>query len=359
MIVSYIKNLQNVFEKAQNESLSAELNCIFNESARHLPLAISAFIILRQGQTTEFYRLLQKKSELRYSKNFKNQTLIFEYDIKTEKENQATEIETTLLLDLVALYLNERVDHYFEKEAIEDFLKDQNEESAALIRMFCHDLVNPLSILNMSMEFLEDADEDKKFSSILNRMKKSSEALFNIIQSIRELNSLQGRRKNLTLEMLSLNDIFEECKKSFQDELNKKQIQLTLKLPQDKDVHFLADRQTFLNYIFNNLISNAIKFSRDHSRVELAAEKIADQLVLSIVDHGIGMNDQQLAKIFKFDKAIQRLGTHGEAGHGFGLQFCRYALKLHGFKLQISSQESKTDDVPGGTTVKLTIPLSA
>lgn len=359
MIVSYIKNLQNIFEKAQNESLSVELNYIFNESVRQLPVAISAFTILRQQKTTEFYRLLQKKSDYHYSKCFKNQTLNFEYDIKLDHGHRASDAEAGLLLDLIALYLNERIDHYYEKESIEEFLKDQNEENAALIRMFCHDLVNPLSILNMSMEFLEDADEEKKFSSIINRMKKSSEALFNIIQSIRELNALQGRRKNLVLEMLSLNDIFEECKKNFQDELDKKQIQLTLKLPQDKDVHFLADRQTFLNYVFNNLISNAIKFSRDHSRVELAAEKITDQLVLSIVDHGIGMNDQQLAKIFKFDKAIQRLGTHGEAGHGFGLQFCRYALKLHGFKLQISSQESKTEDLPGGTTVKLTIPLSA
>lgn len=357
MVINSIKKLQEILEKAQNESLSAELNFIFNESAQHLPFAINSFSVSRsnsaQEKASEFYRILQKTSNYQYRKSFKNQTLYFEYDSQNVQE------EASLLIDLLALYLNERVEHFYEKEKIEEYLKDQNEEHAALLRMFCHDLVNPLSILNMSLEFMEDTDEDKKFTSIFNRMKKSSESLQHIIQSIRDLNALQGRRKNLILETLSLNEIFEECKKGFQAQLQEKQIQLTLKLPDDKDVQFLADRQTFLNYVFNNLISNAIKFSRDHSRVEIAAEKIADQLILSIVDHGIGMNDQQLAKIFKFDKAVQRLGTHGESGNGFGLQFCRYALKLHGFKLQISSQESKTEELPGGTTIKLTIPTSA
>lgn len=359
MLIVHIRKLQEILTNVQRNSLSGEINFIFNQSGHNLPFTITSFKVVRADQEIDLYNILNIPTNEEYSKKFNNQLLSFKYIHQSNHQEQLAKNDVHLLIDLMAIFLNERLEDYFEKENIENILHEQNEESAALIRMFCHDLVNPLSILNMSIEFLEDEDENKVFTKTINRMKKSSESLLRIIQSIRELNALQVRRKTLTLETLSLHSVFTECKTNFKDELAQKNINLELILPQNKDVEFLADRETFLNYIFQNLISNAIKFSRENSNIAIVAEKIADQLHLSIIDHGVGMNNQQLSKIFKFDKAMQRLGTQGEAGHGFGLQFCRYALKLHGFKFHISSLESKNEESPGGTVVKLTIPMSA
>lgn len=357
MINKFIHQLQEILASAPQDNLSNELSYIFQESQKTLPFEIISLSIIDNNlpapSAVDFYRVLNKNCDHKLEKQFKDKNIVIEYKFLGNKE------DATLLVEILALYLNQKLESFLEKQKLEDLLKNQNEENSALVKMFCHDLVNPLSILNMSLEFLEDSEVNIQYANILSRMKKSSESLQYTIQSFRELNALQNKNKNLFLEKLSLVAIFNECKKNFQPTLDAKNITLKLKLPNQNDVEFFADRQTFLNYIFNNLISNAIKFSKENSTVEIVAEKESNQIYLSIVDHGLGMNNQQINNIFKFDKSVQRLGTHGEAGSGFGLQFCRYALNLHGFKLQISSKEKDSTQSESGTTFKLTIPISA
>lgn len=350
-----LENLIQQLSASSDEILSVEINHVFNYLSHAYPLKVTSFSVNRNSQDQVLYQILQSQSEYLFTQKFKNQTLYFKFSI--DKGLDVKESEN--ILRIVAIHLNGRLNQYFEKEQIEDLLLNQHEEHFAFLKMFCHDLANPLSILKMSLEFIEEADSENQFTSILKRMIKSTNSIHELIQSVRELNTLQSRMKTLQVEPLSLKEVFKECKGKFQSALDEKNLELTLNLPKNEDVHFLADRQTFLNYILNNLISNAIKYSHPSSSIEIVGERIADQLVLNVVDHGIGMNDQQLAKIFKFDKNLQRLGTNGETGHGFGLQFCKYAVKLHGFQFQISSQESKSEETLGGTTISLTIPLSA
>ncbi len=355
MIVSYINKINELLSLERSDHFDKNLYVFLNQLEQNLSIVITHYSLEKDNQIFNFYTHSKCRSLITYKKLINKNKIVFEYSTP-ENMNSKT---TYALLDYIAIILNEWSELFLLKENYENILRDQKEERSSLLSMFCHDLANPLSIINMSIEFIEDADIKNQFTPITNRIKKSGESILNIIKSIRELNALKSGKKILHLEPISLNQVFIEFKEKYKQNILDKNITLILSTPNAKDIEFIADRHTFINYVLNNLISNSLKYSRENSKIEILAKKNNEKIDISIIDYGIGMSEQQVTRIFKFDKTQQRLGTHGETGEGIGLQFCRYALLLHGFKLHIASQQSNDEKENGGTTVTLTIPMSA
>ena len=113
----------------------------------------------------------------------------------------------------------------------------------------------------------------------------------------------------------------------------------------------LSVYDTALHQVFQNLITNAIKFKRKDTQphIRIYSEQINDIWRFSVSDNGIGISQNHFEKVFEI---FQRLHTHDEyEGSGIGLANCKKIIQLHDGKIWI---ESKPGD---GTTFHFTIPL--
>jgi signal transduction histidine kinase len=102
--------------------------------------------------------------------------------------------------------------------------------------------------------------------------------------------------------------------------------------------------------ILRNLISNAIKFTKDFGLILVSIEKLDDDVLIKIKDTGVGMDEKQISKLFKLDETHSTVGTSGERGTGLGLLLCKELIEKQGGKMWIESL------VNSGTTFYFTLP---
>jgi two-component system, sensor histidine kinase and response regulator len=96
--------------------------------------------------------------------------------------------------------------------------------------------------------------------------------------------------------------------------------------------------ENMLATVLRNLLSNAVKFTPHGGKVVLAAEEDGGWQMLTVADTGVGMNAEQLARLFRIDTHFSCPGTDSEQGHGMGLILCRELVELNRGTIQASSR---------------------
>ena len=169
-----------------------------------------------------------------------------------------------------------------------------------------------------------------------------------VLTHVKELKALEAGKLYLTLEPTGIQEIFTIAQIIFEDSLAAKNITLTL-IDEAPDAKFLAHKSSFSNTVFNNFISNAIKFSPNGA--EIIVKTSVDELfyIITITDQGIGIPEEIGRNLFKVGQETSRKGTHGEGGTGFGMTLAKTYLLHYNAELNFTSQsEGKT-----GTTFEL------
>ena len=106
-----------------------------------------------------------------------------------------------------------------------------------------------------------------------------------------------------------------------------------------------------LKTVARNLLSNAIKFSKEGSEVLVKMEVIEGVAVVSVQDHGCGINEEGQKKLLHTDTHFSTFGTNNEEGSGLGLLLCQDFVTKNGGKLWFTSKEGE------GSTFSFSIPL--
>jgi two-component system, sensor histidine kinase and response regulator len=105
-----------------------------------------------------------------------------------------------------------------------------------------------------------------------------------------------------------------------------------------------------LEIIFNNLISNAIKYNRDGGTVDCSILEENDQVSISVKDSGIGMTEQEMGKLFQDFVRIKNEKTKNITGSGLGLSIVKKLTENYGGKINVSSIPDQ------GSTFIVTLP---
>ncbi len=116
--------------------------------------------------------------------------------------------------------------------------------------------------------------------------------------------------------------------------------------------NILADEVHFTNVI-NNLLDNAVKYSKDNLLIRISTYNIAHQLRIKIEDNGIGMNKETLNRIFEKFYRAHTGNLHNVKGFGLGLSYVKTIVKAHHGKIKAESTIGK------GTTFIVDMPLAA
>ena len=117
---------------------------------------------------------------------------------------------------------------------------------------------------------------------------------------------------------------------------------------QAKNITFDLDEMASANYygskeliaqVWQNLISNAIKFSSDDGKITISVKKDNHDITVKITDEGIGMSEETIKHIY--DKFYQGDSSHSSAGNGLGLALVKRIITISGGKIEIQSELNK------------------
>jgi len=114
--------------------------------------------------------------------------------------------------------------------------------------------------------------------------------------------------------------------------------------------HYVEVDNNLISMVFRNLINNSIKFTPRNGKIEIESYDIGDFIRVDIRDNGVGIDKDDLPKLFRKDIKFTTLGTEGEEGTGLGLLVAREYIQMHGGELHIDSEKNK------GTIVFFTLP---
>lgn len=217
--------------------------------------------------------------------------------------------------------LEEKLREHAAKLELSDSLK------GLFIDIMGHDLLNTLTVIRGVVNLLLKEPNLKEYRKHLDVLESNVDRLIKTIEDVQVYVKLRGvgglKREEIDLTCLAL-----EVINNYREAASAKGIEMTWELPKKCP----ARVNPLIRYIFDNLISNAIKYSPPQSRVEVEIKDLRADYEIRIKDYGPGIPDQFKEVIFQ---RFERGGKKGVKGTGLGLAIVKRVVELHGGRVHV------------------------
>jgi PAS domain S-box-containing protein len=229
-------------------------------------------------------------------------------------------------------------------------LRQANAMKDKFFSLIAHDLKNPFgSILGFSNLLVEAYDnfDDKQRKSFIKNISEVSENTFKLLQNLLEWSKTQTGKFEFKPVKIDIKEIAEENISVLKSAAGNKKIRVYNKV--DSESKAYAD-ENMVKAIIRNLLTNAIKFTHHHGKVEISTKNSGDFIEICIADNGKGISPEDQTRLFRIDDQFKTLGTDHEEGSGLGLILCKEFVEKHNGKIWVESK-------PGsGSKFKFTLP---
>ncbi|MEO9964417.1 MAG: HAMP domain-containing sensor histidine kinase [Reichenbachiella sp.] len=208
-------------------------------------------------------------------------------------------------------------------------LKKLIEEKEYIIRILAHDLKNPLSNITSLIHLLAIEDKTEMREKYIEMINQSSTKSQHLINRVLEMELSDQSNLKIEWEILDLKLVIDEMIDQMRIAAEKKGIKLLLK---DEASHSLINGdKTYLPLIFENFISNAIKFSEKDTEIKVELTNEDGLVQVKVSDQGPGIRKEEEIDLFKKFSKLSARPTDGESSSGLGLSLVkRYADLLNG-----------------------------
>jgi CheY-like chemotaxis protein len=190
-------------------------------------------------------------------------------------------------------------------------------------------------------------EERNEYIGIIN---KSADRLMNTINQIVEISQIQAGQTKVNLSKIRIKDIESELMDNFRSLAESQGLGITLRNELPENLEHLTTDGLKLVSILSNLISNAIKFTKEGT-VDLAICKRDDLLEFAVADTGIGLAEDKLSIIFERFMQADTSNTRQFEGSGLGLSISKAYAEMLGGKIRVKSEKGK------GSLFCLNVPL--
>ncbi len=197
-----------------------------------------------------------------------------------------------------------------------------------------HEIKTPLAVIQNYTTLLKDESlSPEQRSEYLCAVNDATKNLSALISNILKLNKLENQEIYPNLEKINLCENICESLFYFEDEIERKGI--TLNADIDKEIIVETDSE-LLTLIWNNLISNALKFTDDGGTLTVSVDESDNEAIVTIRDNGCGMSRETGRRIF--DKFYQGDTSHASQGNGLGLALVKNVIDIIGGEITVESR---------------------
>ena len=236
-----------------------------------------------------------------------------------------------------------------ESEKNEKLAKENEEKKDELIVYLAHDIKTPLTSMIGYLSILDEIDDmpKKKQKNYISIALDKSYRLKDLINELFDVARFNSEKIVLEKEELNLNLMLEQIIDDFYPTL--RELNKSIKLNYDESICINGDPDK-LSRVFNNLIKNAISYSKEESEIVINLKKDNNNVIVEVINKGKQISKEKLSKIFEKFYRLDSARTSKTGGSGLGLAIAKDIVELHNGTIIAESNEKET-------TFRVTLPL--
>ena len=338
-LINWGTNQIEVKKIKETENLKNYKNLV-SEIKKIRQIAFDYYKNFEMEDLNEYLDLTSKKNIILRPLIYRNNSLGYIGMISDDENFNKKNIET---VNIILEYISSRL----EIISLYEERKRNGRDRIEFLASIAHEFKTPLNSIMGFSELLAEKFEKTDDAKYLNNISKSSSYLMQFIQNILDYTKNEYGTMDLKPEKFRAKEIIDDIILSFDEIRKEKNITFNYTL---SDITIKADLIRFKQLVYN-LISNAIKFSKENSSISIVTFlNSKKEFTFEIQDKGDGISKRDLAKIFNFFTQVNRSELKRQKGSGVGLAICKKIARSHGGDLYVKSKLHQ------GSTFWFTIP---
>ncbi|MBU0686849.1 MAG: PAS domain-containing sensor histidine kinase [Candidatus Margulisbacteria bacterium] len=227
-----------------------------------------------------------------------------------------------------------------ESKREEKALKEISEMKSDFVSTASHELRTPLAVIRESVSIVLDEISGKvnqKQKRLLSIAVNNISRLTRLIDNLLDISKIESHSNLLVLKTMDIIKVAKEIVKEWDGEALEKNIKLTLAQYPKKPLWVKADPDKLIQ-IFDNLISNALKFTRNRGKITINVFDKENEAEVEIIDTGCGIAPSDMPKLFEKFEQLNHDPETGNKGTGLGLAITKGLLAKHGGRIGVESK---------------------
>ena len=212
-----------------------------------------------------------------------------------------------------------------------------------------HDLKAPLASILLKLGFIKDCIKDADLQEMITSSERQIKNLANTIKTILITSKASESKLVINKEQVDIIELTQQAQEQIDINYASKPHAIGIHDHREENALVYADKYLIEN-VMHNLMENAVKYSDKEANVEVNIKQDEHFTIISVSDHGVGIDKKYQKKIFEQFYRIP--ATHHKSGYGIGLAMVKYAIKAHGGTIKVVSEPGK------GSTFTFTLPLN-
>ena len=220
--------------------------------------------------------------------------------------------------------------------------------------MVSHELKTPLTSMRMIMHLLAEEKVGpltEKQRDLMTAARDDSDRLHKIVENLMDMGRIESGKALMEIRPTDSGELAAAAVDANRSSFAAKRIDLSLEAS-DHSPAVMADA-TRIGHVLQNLLNNALKYTAENGRVEVAIEEEASNgwVQFAVIDDGCGIPRQFVSRVF--DKFFRVPGQAGDSGTGLGLAIVKDIVEAHGGRIWVESREGR------GTTFRFVLPRAS
>ncbi|MDH4330340.1 MAG: PAS domain-containing protein [Candidatus Moranbacteria bacterium] len=230
--------------------------------------------------------------------------------------------------------------------------KEVDQAKTEFVSLASHQLRTPLAAMGWNAEMLLQGDvgdlsqEQKEF---VEEIYKSNKVMNDLVNALLNTSRIDLGTFAIEPKMIKIGEIARDVLKELESQIKERNQNIIYN--SDESIEFMAD-PNLIRIIFQNLLSNASKYTPEKGEIECEIKKDKDNVLIRVSDNGYGIPKKQQSKIFKKLFRAENILNKDMEGTGLGLYIVKAIVDASGGKIWFESDENK------GTTFYVEMPLS-
>ncbi len=239
-----------------------------------------------------------------------------------------------------------------ERKRSEEALRESDRQKNEFLATLAHELRNPLAPLRNGLELLADSGIDRAaHDQAHGMMSRQLDQMVRLIDDLMDLSRITRGVVDLRKQPMDLRAAIQQAVETGRPLLDARAHAFTVALPEaplpvEGDVLRLAQ-------VFTNLLNNAAKYTDPGGNIDLHATIVGQEVVVTIIDNGIGIAPDQLNKVFDMFAQVERDTLRTQGGLGIGLNIVKHLVDMHGGRVAAAS-----GGLGAGSAFTVHLPLS-
>jgi len=230
-----------------------------------------------------------------------------------------------------------------EQLRIMSIAKKANQAKSDFLSRMSHEMRTPMNAIIGMTKIAEKTDDVSRLKYCLSTIDTSSAHLLGIINDVLDMSKIEAGKFELEKIPMNIEKMLTKVSNIIIDNVEKKNQKLDVKMAKGLEMNYIAD-DLRLSQVITNLLSNAVKFTPENGKITITVEKTGSKgnvntLRFSVIDTGIGMTEEQIARLFNAFEQADGSISRKFGGTGLGLAISKNIIEKMGGRIWVESEE--------------------